>query len=113
MRRCFLLVAVVLMVSCWSGSARAQYGFGQGADPNAEIESARKQALQQRQKYAKPSGAGAPRRSAVGGGFLDTYGRADLSGRGVSGYPVVRGDLSHTRVSRGGANGAVKRGRRR
>jgi len=107
-----LLVAVVLIVSCWSGSARAQYGFGQGADPNAEIESARNQALQQRQKYAKPSGAGAPRRSPVGG-FLDTYGRADLSGRGVPGYPVVRGDLSRMKVSRGGANGAVRRGRRR
>jgi len=111
-----LLAAVVLIVSCWTGTARAQYGFGfgQGSDPSAEIESARKQALQQQQKYAKSSGAVAPRRPPVGGGFLDTYGKADLSGHHVPGYPAVRGDLGHMRVTRGGANGAARRsGRRR
>jgi hypothetical protein len=116
MRRYILLVAVV-MISCLAQPARAQYGygFGQGADPIAEIEAARSKAKQDRTKYAKPGGAGASatRRAPVGGGFADTYGRMDLSGHPVPGYPAVRGDLSHSRVSRGGANGTSRRPARR
>ena len=114
MRRYILLVAVVLIVSCWTRPARAQYGFGQTADPIAEIEAARNKAKQDRSKYSKPGGGqGAPRRAPVGGGFTDTFGRTDLSGHAVPGYPAVRGDLSHSRVSRGGANGSARRSARR
>ena len=116
MRRYFLLVAVVLIVSCWTQPARAQYGFnfGQTADPIAEIEAARNKAKQDRSKYSKPGGGqAATRRGPVGGGFTDTYGRMDLSGHAVPGYPAIRGDLSHSRVSRGGANGSARRPARR
>ena len=91
MRRYFLLVAVVLIVSCWTQPARAQYGFnfGQTADPIEEIEAARSRAKQDRSKYSKPGGggAGATRRAPIGGGFADTYGRMDLSGHPVRGLP--------------------------
>ena len=62
MRRYFLLVAVVLIVSCWTQPARAQYGFnfGQTADPIAEIEAARNKVKQDRTKYAKPGGGRGP-----------------------------------------------------
>jgi hypothetical protein len=111
MRRFVLFVAVVLVLASWTGPAWAQYGFGFGhsSDPNAEIEAARNQAKQQLQKYSKPSGSGArgsAGRSAIGGGFRDRYGRMDLAGHAVAGYPMVRGDLDTIHASRGKANGS-------
>jgi len=115
MRRHFLFVAVVLVACSWSKPARAQFGgFGQTADPVAEIEAARAKAKAERSKYAKSAGgAGAARRSQLGGNFTDTYGRADLAGHAVPGYPAIRGDLGNARVSRGGANGKARPSRRR
>jgi hypothetical protein len=110
MRRFVLFVAVALALASWNGPAKAQYGFGfgQGSDPNAEIEAARSRAKQQLQKYSKPSGPGAlgsAGRPAIGGGFRDRYGRADLAGHAVAGYPMVRGELDTIHVSKGRANG--------
>jgi hypothetical protein len=109
MRRFVGFVAVSLVLASWSGSARAQYGFafGQKSDPNAEIEAARSRAKQQLEKYARPSGPGArgpAGRQAIGGGFRDRFGRWDLAGHPVAGYPTVRGDLDTVQVPRGGAN---------
>src|SRR4051794_33901218 len=71
MRRYVLLIAVVLIVSCWTLPARAQFGLPQPADPNAEIEAARSKVKQDRSRYAKSAPASGARRSSVGGGFLD------------------------------------------
>jgi hypothetical protein len=116
MKRWFLFVGVVLMGSMWSGTARAQYGlggFGNTADVNQEIDAARSKIRQQMSKYGKPQAR--PSRTAVRGGTgsADRYGRVDLAGHPVAGYPAVRGDLNAgTSVSRGGANGK-SRGRAR
>jgi hypothetical protein len=113
MRRFVLFVAMALVLASWTRPASAQYGFGfgQGSDPNAEIEAARSRAKQQLQKYSKPSGSGArgsAPRSAIGGGFRDRYGRVDLAGHAVAGYPTVRGDLDTIHVSRGRSNGGSR-----
>jgi hypothetical protein len=120
MKRSFLLVAVMLLGSAWSPPARAQFGFsgfGAGPDPLSQIETARSQAKQRLQQYARVSpGVGramTPRSSPGNSAFLDRFGRMDLSGRPVPGYPVVRGDLNTQHVSRGGANGAEQRRARR
>jgi hypothetical protein len=111
MRRLLLFVAVALVLASWTKPAEAQYGFrfGQHSDINAEIEAARSRVKQQLQKYSRPSGSGArgsAPRSAIGGGFRDQYGRMDLAGRPVAGYPTVRGDLDTSHLSRGGASGS-------
>jgi hypothetical protein len=110
MRRSLLFVAVVLVASSWSGTAFAQFSFGETGDPNAEIEAARSTAKQNLKKYSsRPSGGSTAARSKIGSSFLDTYGRRDLAGHAVPGYPAARGDLSSASVSRGGANGKARR----
>lgn len=113
MGRYTLIGAVLLVVASWSQPASAQYGFGGGADPSAQIEAARNKAKRGRSDYTRKGGSGAARRSSIGGGFRDDSGRIDLSGHRVPGYPAIRGDLSHARITRGGANGVARRGVRR
>jgi hypothetical protein len=113
MKRLFASLAVVILASAWTGSARAQYGlggFGATPDMSAEIETQRNALKSQMGKYTKapraPSGI-AGRARPTNPAMVDRYGRMDLAGHPVAGYPAVRGDLnaSGVRVSRGGANG--------
>jgi hypothetical protein len=101
MKRFLLFVAVVVLMSIWSKSAFAQYGipsFGGGGDSIADMEAEKNQIKQNLEKYgkrvpksqkAKPS---LPRRTQRNP--YDPTGRSDLSGRPVSSYPTVRGDIS-------------------
>jgi len=116
MKRFILSVAVVILASAWPAPAKAQYGmggFGSISDMGAEVDAMRSQQKLQASKYAKPqsrASRGAPARSVLSNpASKDKYGRMDLAGHPVAGYPTVRGDLSGpgaTHVSRGGANGA-------
>ena len=116
MKRFILSVAVVILASAWPAPAKAQYGFGGFGnipDMSAEVDAMRSQQKAQASKYAKPqsrASRGAPARSVLSNpASKDKYGRMDLAGHPVAGYPTVRGDLSGpgaTHVSRGGANGA-------
>jgi hypothetical protein len=118
MKRLFLFAAVAILASTWSRPAFAQYGmggFGSLTDPNAEIDQQRSTMKSQMGTYARPQAArgrsGYTRLSNPAS--MDSYGRMDLAGHPVPGYPAVRGDLrgpNATHVSRGGANG---RGARR
>jgi hypothetical protein len=118
MKRLFLFLGVVILGTTWSSAAHAQYGgFGNTPDVNAEIDNQRSHIKQQMRQYAKPQGRSS-RTSALrqgAAGAADRYGRIDMAGKPVAGYPAVRGDLTgqgSTRVSRGGANGTGKRGLR-
>jgi hypothetical protein len=120
MKRSFLLVAVVLLTSARSPSARAQYGFpgsGNPRDPLSQIGPAKSAAKQRQQSHTKTlprarrGVSSLPRLSQPGA--LDRFGRQDLSGRPVPGYPVIRGDVNNPSTSRGGANGAGGRSGRR
>jgi hypothetical protein len=104
-----ILAAAMTVAILWCNSASAQYG-GQSHDPNEEIEAARSRQKAQAQKYARGSASRA--RPTFGGSGADPYGRIDMSGRAVPGYPAIRGDLRSNPVRRGGANG-VARSRRR
>jgi hypothetical protein len=114
MRRSLFLTVAVGVAAAWCQPASAQFFGGPAHDVNAEIEAARNQQRQQVQKYS-PRSKEARARAAIGAGG-DTYGRVDMSGRPVPGYPTIRGNITGSgasRVSRGGANGAVKSRRRR
>jgi hypothetical protein len=113
MRRVILALGAMALTLLWSGTASAQFFGIQPKDPQAEIETARKKQQELVQRYARQNAARS--RSRLGAA-RDQYGRMDLSGRPVSGYPSVRGELSGpgaSRVSRGGANGPVRRRGRR
>jgi hypothetical protein len=114
MKRVFLFVAVMLFASTWTSSARAQFGMGGFRDPNAEIDQQRSTIKSRLGSYSKPptSHSRVARPKLSNPASTDAYGRMDLAGHPVPGYPSVRGDLTGSnasRVSRGGANG---RGRR-
>jgi len=119
MKRFIISVAVVILASAWSSPAKAQYGlggYGSIPDMSAEVDAMRAQQKQEASKYTKSqarASRGAPSRSALGNpGSRDRYGRVDLAGHPVAGYPAVRGDLNGptpSRVSRGGANGQIKK----
>src|SRR4051812_28235992 len=123
MRRCFMLLAVVILSASWASPAQAQFGiggFGGAPNPLSEIEAARSLIKQRNQQYtkAKPRAARAhaarPTTSSYNYNSLDRSGRADLAGRAVPGYPAIRGNLESMHVSRGGANGtSAKRPARR
>jgi hypothetical protein len=113
MKRLFLFAMVAILASTWSRPVCAQYGmggFGNLTDPNAEIDQQRSSMKSSMRTYTKPQ---APRgRSGYtrmsNPGSMDSYGRMDLAGHSVPGYPAVRGDLrgpGALHVSRGGANG--------
>jgi hypothetical protein len=125
MKRFFMLVAVVILSTSWASPAQAQLGFGGfGGDTDtvSEIEAARSQIKLKNKNYskAKPrAGKGLAARPSVSTynvNSLDRFGRMDLAGRSVSGYPPVRGGINAgLHVSRGGANGtgASRSARRR
>jgi hypothetical protein len=123
MKRFFMLVAVVILSASWASPAQAQFGIGGfegAADPLSQIEAARGLIKQRNQQYtkAKPNArrtqATRPSKSPSNYNSLDRFGRVDLAGRAVPGYPAIRGNLEGMKVSRGGANGsAAKRPARR
>jgi hypothetical protein len=112
MKRLFLFAGVVILGTTWSSVVHAQYGgFGNSSDVNADIDAQRAKAKQQMSHYTK-SQARTPRAAAArpgAPGAADRYGRIDMAGKPVSGYPVIRGDLNSMSVSRGGANGGRRR----
>lgn len=119
MKRFLMLVAVVILCVSWASPAQAQLGIGGiggESDPLGQIEAARSEAKLRKQQYSKvkpKAGKGQAARSSVSSyntNSLDRFGRMDLAGHAVGGYPVVRGNLESTKVSRGGANGKGGRG---
>jgi hypothetical protein len=121
MKRFFMLVAVVILSASWASPAQAQIGiggFGGVTDPLSKIEAAKSQTKLRKQEYtkAKPKAGRAqatrPSKSPYNYNSLDRFGRADLAGKSVAGYPAVRGDLESLHVSRGGANGSKRAVRR-
>ena len=112
MKRVFLFVAVMLFASTWTSTARAQFGmggFGGLHDPNAEIDQQRTTIKSNLNKYSKAptSHSRVARQKLSNPASTDAYGRMDLAGHPVPGYPAVRGDLTgrtSAPVSRGGAN---------
>lgn len=120
MKHFLLCVAVVVLATGWSSPAKAQFGlggFGNIRDMGAEVDAMRTKQKADSNKYAKPQAhrRGAPTRSYLSNPTsTDQYGRMDLAGHPVAGYPLVRGDMggrTPPKVSRGGANGHLKRGR--
>jgi hypothetical protein len=118
-----MLLAIVILSASWASPAQAQSGiggFGGAPNPRSEIEAARNLIKQRNQQYtkAKPKAgraqAARPSVSSYNHNSLDRFGRVDLAGRAVPGYPAIRGNLESINVSRGGANGSgPKRSARR
>jgi hypothetical protein len=114
MKRFFMLAAAVILSASWASPGQAQLGiggFGGALGPLGQIEAARSQLKLKNQQYTKakpravrrPSARPATSSSHVDS--LDRFGRRDLAGRAVAGYPAIRGNLDNMQVSRGGANG--------
>ena len=123
MKRFFMLMAAVILSASWASPAQAQLGiggFGGVSGPLRGIEAAKSQTKLKNQQHTKArpkSGRAQAARlskSLYNYNSVDRFGRADLSGHPVAGYPAIRGDLdSGLNVSRGGASGSSKRlGRR-
>ncbi len=122
MKRVFLVAAVVLVASTWGRPARAQLGLlnlGTGTGMNTPLES-QKNLVKKKQTTSLPpppvvgSTRGRSSRSAPSPAGIDDhrYGRIDMAGHPISGYPAVRGEVSGNgaaHVSRGGANGSGRR----
>ncbi len=117
MKRVFLLAAVVLIASTWASPAHAQLGLldlGTGTGVGNPLDS-QKNLVKKKQSTSLPPPpvAGSTRarssRPAITPGLDDhRFGRIDMAGHPIGGYPAIRGNLSGpgaTRVSRGGANG--------
>jgi len=124
MKRVFLLAAVVIVASTWARPARAQLGLlnlGTGTGIGIQLDN-QKNLVKKKQKTSLPpppvagsTRAHSSRSARITPGAEDhSFGRIDLAGKPISGYPVIRGEVSGpnaSRVSRGGANG--QGGRRR
>jgi hypothetical protein len=126
MKRVFLLAAVVLVASTWARPARAQIGLlnlGTGTGIGTQLDNQRNLVKKkQTTSLPPPPVAGSTRahssRSALiaSGGDDHRFGRIDMAGKPMSGYPAIRGDVSGpnaANVSRGGANGQGRRSRGR
>ncbi len=116
----FLLAAL-----CWTRPAQAQIGIlslvpGMEPGPQAQhpFDAARKQNTAPAPPPLSLIGPVHTTHSAqhaaasVVPGLADRYGRADLSGKPISGYPAIRGVLQGPgamHVARGGANGHGRR----
>ena len=123
MKRVFLLVVVVIVASTWARPAHAQLGIldlGTGVAVSAPLDN-QKNMVKKKQSTSLPpppvagSTRAFARHSALNLSGIDDhrFGRIDMSGHPLGGYPVLRGDVSGpnaARVSRGGANGG-RRGR--
>jgi hypothetical protein len=124
MKRVFLLAAVVIVASTWARPARAQLGLlnlGSGTRIGTQLDN-QKNLIKRKQKtsLSPPPVAGSTRahssRSALITPGVDDhrFGRIDMAGKPISGYPAIRGEVfgpNAANVSRGGANG--QGGRRR
>ena len=116
MKRFFMLMAAVILSASWANPAQAQLGIGGiggVSGPLRGTEAPKSQTKLKNQKYtkkAKPKSgraqAARPSKFSYNYNSLDRFGRKDLSGRPVGGYPAIRGDLESIHVSRGGANGS-------
>jgi len=118
MKRVFLLAAVVIVASTWARPARAQLGLlnlGTGTGIGTPLDS-QKNLVKKKQSTSLPPPpvAGSTRahssRSArtTPGAEYHSFGRIDMAGKPISGYPAVRGEVfgpNAPHVSRGGANG--------
>jgi len=118
MKRVFLLAAVVIVASTWARPARAQLGLlnlGTGTGISTPLDS-QKNLVKKKQKTSLPpppvagsTRAHSSRSARITPGAEDhSFGRIDLAGKPISGYPAIRGEVSGpnaSRVSRGGANG--------
>jgi hypothetical protein len=120
MKRFFMLVAVVILSASWASPAQAQLGtggLGGVSRPLDQTKAAQGQPKIENQQYlkAKPKAgraqAARPFKSSYNYNYnsLDRFGRKDLAGRPVAGYPAIRGDIDSMKVSRGGANGSGAR----
>ena len=114
MKHALLFAAVVIVASMWSTPARAQFGFGGLANKNPvdQIKTDRTTIRGRISEYshAQSHQSRISRPRVTNPASIDEFGRMDLAGRAVPGYPMVRGDLrGHTYVSRGGANGGGRR----
>jgi hypothetical protein len=116
MKRALFFAAVVIVGCAWSTPARAQFGFGSMAnkDPVEQIKTDRSKIKSRLSEYshAQSHHTRILRPRVTNPASADEYGRMDLAGRAVAGYPVVRGDLTGhgaAHVSRGGANGIARR----
>jgi hypothetical protein len=128
MKRVFLLAAVVIVASIWARPARAQLGLlnlGTGTGIGTQLDN-QKNLVKRKQKtsLSPPPVAGSTRahssssRSALITPGVDDhrFGRIDMAGKPISGYPAIRGDVfgpNAANVSRGGTNGQEGRSRRR
>ena len=99
MKRLFLFAAVMILASMWARPAHAQFGmgmFGGSHDPIAEIDQQKSTINARTQKYthAPSSHARISRPKLTNPASMDAYGRMDLAGHPVPGYPIVRGAIS-------------------
>jgi len=122
MKRVFSLAAVVLVASTWASPAHAQLGLlnlgtGTGVGNPLDVQ---KNLVKKKQSTSLPPPpvAGSTRarssRSTPSLPGLDDhrFGRIDMSGHPIGGYPAIRGNLTGpdaARVNRGGANGTGRR----
>lgn len=114
MKRSLLFAAVVFLISAWSTPARAQFGMAgslANKDPNAQIKtdaSTIKGRLSQ-YSHAPTHHSRITLPKVSNSASLDAYGRMDLSGRSVSGYPAVRDMNSNHASSRSSLHGVARR----
>ena len=117
MKRVFLLTAVMIIASTWARPARAQLGIlnlGTNTGISNQLDR-QKNLVNKKQTNALPPPPVASSTRAhfshptkANSSAADRFGRQDLVGHSVSGYPVIRGELNGSgavHVSRGGANG--------
>ena len=126
MKRVFLLAAVVIVASTWARPARAQLGLlnlGTGTGMGTQLDN-QKNLVKKKQNtslppppVAGPTRAHSSRSAPIAPGVDDhRFGRIDMAGKSIAGYPAIRGDVSGpnaAHVSRGGANGQGGRSRHR
>src|SRR5271157_4834543 len=110
MKRVFLVTAVVIVASTWGRPARAQLGLlnlGTGTGIGIPLDS-QKNLVKKKQETSLPpppvaaSSRAHSSRSALIAPGIDNhrFGRIDMAGHPISGYPVIRGDVSGPNASR-------------
>jgi len=121
MKRVFLLAAVVIVASTCARPAHAQLGLlnlGTGTGVDTPLDG-QKNLVKKKQSTSLPPPpvAGSTRahstRPAITPGLDDhRFGRIDMAGHPIGGYPAIRGSVAGpnaAHVSRGGANGSGRR----
>ncbi len=116
MKRVFLLAAVVILASTWARPAHAQLGLlnlGTGTGVGAPLDSQKNLVKKKHSTSLPPPPVAGTSRAHTSRPVLSRpgvedhrFGRIDMAGHPVGGYPAIRGDVSGPnagRVSRGGA----------